>query len=104
MLLDQWRVRGPDFLHKWREFLDEERKEHLGEARKFLLIMGGGSYASAVLYCPELSVDELAANKGMAHEFVCALRMLIIIYNKVLPFCCWPRSAWPIRRLHRMTL
>jgi len=75
LLLDQWRVRGPDFLHKWREFLDEERKEHLGEARKFLLIMGGGSYASAVLYCPELSVDELAANKGMAQCL--SLRMLI---------------------------
>jgi len=38
-----------------------EKRKLLGDTRNFLLSMANGSYASAVLYCPELNAEDLAA-------------------------------------------
>lgn len=56
-----WDNRSAEFLQKWEALSLEEKRKVLGDTRNFLLTMGSGSYSTAVLYCPELNVDDLTA-------------------------------------------
>lgn len=60
-LLSQcWKEKSALFLNKWEGMPYTQRRTVLADARAFLLTVGQGSYATALLYCPELSPDDLA--------------------------------------------
>jgi len=61
ILVAFWANRADGFRNKWNSLSSDEKRKLLSDTRNFLLKMGNSSYANAVLYCPELHVEDLLA-------------------------------------------
>ncbi len=95
-LLNQyWQQRSDQFTNKWNILTREDRRNFLSSARNFLITMASGSYSSAVLYCPELNVEDLSQLDDEASSG-------ITTFDRLLSRCLRDPSSVPDTFAHQI--